>query len=450
MWNWNGRLLEDCEMKIHWLTILLIVGTPLVVFLFVLAWVVRGNQVDALVIGAGEHHGESFLYCQALAEVAGRHLKQGRLEVRETDGSRENMLLLEKGEVQLAVAQADVELAPGARLICMLFPDYFQLVVGAQSGIDSIRDLEGKRVAVQSFRGGQYHSLRFLLEHFGLKHSDLILVQANPDEANAMLREGKVDAVFRVRAPRNETIADLLNDGTGRLLPIEQTAALLMKQPALTRGILPTGSYQGYPPQPDRPLNTLAVPRLLLAHRDLSDEVVKELTALIFERRQELANETPLANLTQKPSEMEWSLLPVHPGAQSFYDGQRPSFLHENAEVIALILSIFLMIASWIWQMRRQMADGRKNRADRFNRKIMKLCLQAESCQSFDELREIRHELLLLLDVVVAELDQDKISETSFHSFSFTWEAAIASIRHRERLILDHLVTPNPSASAAE
>ena len=38
--------------------------------------------------------------------------------------------------------------------------------------------------------------------------------------------------------------------------------------------------------------------------------------------------------------------LPTHPGAQAFYDRDKPSFIQENAEPLALMVTVFAMLLS--------------------------------------------------------------------------------------------------------
>lgn len=43
----------------------------------------------------------------------------------------------------------------------------------------------------------------------------------------------------------------------------------------------------------------------------------------------------------------------LHPGAISFYDKDKPSFLLAHADYVGLILTVRLMAGSWIWELKR-------------------------------------------------------------------------------------------------
>mgnify|MGYP005844790583 CR=1 FL=1 len=117
------------------------------------------NRVQKLVIGAGLEQGESYILAQALKQVLDKQQIGIELEVRDTGGTSESLKLLEQNQVQLAAAQADIPPGDNARLVAILFPDAFQLVVKENSQIQKFTDLKGKRIGLLQ-KGGQYQSLK--------------------------------------------------------------------------------------------------------------------------------------------------------------------------------------------------------------------------------------------------------------------------------------------------
>lgn len=80
-----------------------------------------------------------------------------------------------------------------------------------------------------------------------------------------------------------------------------------------------------------------------------------------------------------------------------------------------------------------------------YNLEILRLIDQVESTEDLEELAQLRHHLFEILERVVVDLDEDRISAESFQSFTFPWDVAIAAIRHRETLIanLSRLASPS-------
>lgn len=66
-------------------------------------------------------------------------------------------------------------------------------------------------------------------------------------QAEFAFRHNQVDAVFRVRPPGNKSIQELVQNGGGRLVAIDQAEAMKINQPGLEAAFIPKGAYQGNP-----------------------------------------------------------------------------------------------------------------------------------------------------------------------------------------------------------
>src|SRR5262245_26620171 len=289
------------------------------------------SRVYRMTVAAGSRTGESYALATALATVVRRHHPNIEITVRETGGTAESLGLLEQKRVDMAAAQADVAVGPAARLIAVLYEDTFQLIVRKASGIRSVSDLRGKRVALAT-SGGQYQSFLHVAGHFGLSPKDCVFVGANDDDADRKFVAGEADAVFRVRALGNPAVGRLVRAGGVELVPIHQGQALQIKLAAFRPAVIPQGTYLGEPSIPPTDLVSVGVQRTLLAHRNTSDEVVEAVTALIMEGRQELAEaidadreEVRALLAGVKAPDGPIGLGPsVHAGAQRHYDRNKP------------------------------------------------------------------------------------------------------------------------------
>ena len=392
------------------------------------------TQVHRLTVAAGSKQGESYVFSQALAQVVAKYQPNIKIQVIETKGSEENIELLEQKKVQLATAQADTPTLPSARIVSFLFPDTFQLVVMEKSGIEQVSDLRGKRIALPPEGGGQYKSFWFLAAHYRLKSTDLIYTAMDEQQADRAFRNNQVDAVFRVRPPGNKSIQELVQAGRGRLVAIDQAAAMKIKQPSLEAAFIPKGAYQGDPPIPATPLPTVAVQRLFLANKDVDKDIIRQITSILYERRQDLVALISVASSISPPTTLSGTNLPIHPGAQAYYDREKPSFLQSNAEYLGFILTVILLISSWVWDLKLRIERRQKNNADGYNQKLI-ILIEEIYKSDINRVGEIRRELFVMLKEVIQELDEDRIAPESFQSFTFTWEAALTAVRDREILI---------------
>jgi TRAP-type uncharacterized transport system substrate-binding protein len=168
-------------------------GIGLIVILSV-GWYL--NQPKCLRIAAGREGGDAHnfaLLMRKFLPIYSNHkicvtlvgTSVGTKGEKQTDGTQENLEMLEKKQADLAAAQADIlimknlpSLAPvnaqpwnpspqkqltEAQIVSLLFPDMYQLIVRNDSDIKSVSDLgKGQKVAMPPRDGGQIESFAFL------------------------------------------------------------------------------------------------------------------------------------------------------------------------------------------------------------------------------------------------------------------------------------------------
>jgi uncharacterized protein len=408
-----------------------------------LAWTLgQRSQTQHLTLAAGASSGESYILSHALKTVVERHDSRIRITLLETGGTVENLKLLQDGKAQLATAQADVLAGAGARSVAVLWDDTFQLLVHENSAAKSFVDLRGQRIALAQ-SGGQFQSFQRVAEHFGLHPQDFQFTGANDASALDAFVNGRADAIFRVRAIGDPSIAQLVQTGKVRFLSIEQAAAMKIRYPAFESAQIPVGAYLGNPPVPAQDFATVAVQRTLLASDGASATAVRAVTAALMERRQEIMQEIPpamtevrlLVLQARRPQPQTGLGPPLHPGALSFYDKDRPSFLQSHADYVGLILTIALMAGSWIWELKRWVQRQQKNQADAYSNRVVALMSGIQEIHSLPPLEEIWRQLLAIFTEAVRDLDADKLSEESFNSFRAILQVGMDVTKERRALL---------------
>lgn len=398
---------------------------------------VNRTRVHQLTLVAGDRDGESYIVSKAIEQVVEANQPKIQIDVEETGGSSENIDRLEKGKAQLATAQADVPASPSARTVAVLYQDTFQLVVKDNSEINRFVDLKGKRIGLQQ-KGGQYRSFLEVARHYGLEQKDFIFVGGSDRQADEAFRQGRADAVFRVRASGNKSISELVQQDRGRLLPIEQAAAMQIKFPAFEPAVIPQGAYRGNPPVPAINLPTVGVQRTLLTNQNVNDEVIREIAAILNEHRQQIADAIPdefaevrpLVASISRPETTGGAGIPIHPGAIAFYERDKPSFIQENADYLAFILSVILLLGSWLWQLKAWIDRGKKDAADVY----IEAAIDAMKDDG-GNLEDKQQKLDLVFSQAASDLVGERISQESFRTFNEAYKTAREAIEHRRQLV---------------
>lgn len=402
--------------------------------------VYESSKTRSLTFAAGSVSGESYIIGSALKTVVERHYPRVQITLAETGGTVESLQRLEQGRADLAAAQADIVPGPSARIVAVLYDDFFQLMARQGSAISAFSGLRGKTIALPK-SGGQFESFLRVAEHFGLVQQDFTFVGATDIEADREFLAGRADAIFRVRALGNPAIKHLAGTGQVRFLRIEHAAAMKIKNPAFEPATVPEGAYSGDPAIPSADLPTVSIHRTLLAGTSADPEAVRTVTEVLLERRQEIMQEIPqemkevrlLLAQVKKPAPEAGLGPPWHAGARQYFDKDKPSFLMAHADYVGLMVTVILLIASWIWELRGWLERRQKNNADEYSNQVMALLDKAQSPDSGVTPPEVRAQLLKVLTAAVQDLDADKLSEESFHSFRGILEIVLQVTQESEQ-----------------
>lgn len=391
-------------------------------------WYWQSSREYTLLVAAGQRSSQAFQVAEALRKVVTRHYPDIKLEVFETRGSLHNAKLLDEGAVQLATMQADQATGTTARMVADLYPDTFQIVVRGDSGIETISDLIGKRIALPPVQSGEYEAFWFLANYYSLTNESLKAFTGTDRTTDWLLLNGDVDALFRVRAPGDVSILRLIRQVNGKVIPIPQAAALRLRHPALDAGSIPQGSYNGRPAIPGSDEPTVSVKQMLLAHESVPADVIVKITSVLFEHRRELIEIVPIAGLITAPDSSGQTLVPVHAGVRAFWDRDKPSFIQENAELIALMISIAVVGVSGYLQLANR---RRKEAMDSYNRELIDLGQKARNAPDFAALDDCNEKLAQFVGRIVRATERDRINTAEFTLFNFAYDAVEDAIKDR-------------------
>lgn len=346
------------------------------------------NRVYNLTLATGGKNGQYYAFGETLAKVVNHHHPKIQLKVLETDGSLENIELLNQNKAQLALVQSDVPLTLSIQLVSYLFPEVFHLVATRNSGIQTVSDLQDKQIAIMPEGSGSNQLFWQLSQHYGFTTGSFEAIPFAPDDAYTALKNGYVDALFRVLTLGTSGMTQLLQSGENILVPIDQSAALQLFQPALETSEIPRGTYNGSIPIPPDNLQTVSVRALLVTREDVPELVIHEIAKTLFEARNELVTLNPQAALIRQPESLQELGFSFHPGAKRYYTQDDPSFLERYAEPIGLGISTTVLVGSALWQFKLWLQRREKNRADLHNMEILNLLDQIPKIDDVDHLEK--------------------------------------------------------------
>jgi TRAP transporter TAXI family solute receptor len=214
----------------------------------------------------------------------------------QSTGSVDNCRNVGEGVADFSITQNDIaymarrgeDLFEGLRpytdleAVCSLYPEALQIVTLEETGIESVRDLVGKRVAIGPRGSGTRVNAVEVLEAYGIGLEDL-KVQERLSYLAALraLQQGRVDALFMTTAFPSRPIEAFDKTKKIRLLPIEDEVAerLVTERPFLGKITIPKGTYDDL----SVPVPTLGVQAMVVTHAGVDQKKVEALLSLLFE-----------------------------------------------------------------------------------------------------------------------------------------------------------------------
>ncbi len=255
----------------------------------------------------------------------------GRVEAIPSEGTPDNIERLLQGEADIALVVGPILAShpdhQDIRALMSLYNDIWQVVVRTSASIESLGDLKGKRVYVGADQSGNKWGATRILQTVGISESDYFRVTVpSYQDAATRLQIGEADAAFFVAATPVKAVVDALSSGCCKLLDLQDNVELIRTSvPSLEFQEIPSHIYENQP----EPIQTVGARALLVARKDLRDDVVLELLDGLFDSISELA----IAHIRVQDFRFEraFSGLPqgieFHPGAIEFQTQQKGKLL---------------------------------------------------------------------------------------------------------------------------
>ena len=204
------------------------------------------------------------------------------------------------------------------RAITNLYPESVHIVARKDAGIQSVRDLKGKRVSLDEPGSGTLVDARIILDAFGLSEDDLSPAYVKSSRAIAMMDEGQLDAFFIVAGYPTGSVLELCASAGCELVPIEgpKVDAMLEHYPFFAKDVIPAGTYPGI-----GQIDTISVGAQWVVGAEVDEELVYGITkALWHENARKLLDNGHAKGLAiTLETALDGIAIPLHPGAERYY-----------------------------------------------------------------------------------------------------------------------------------
>nr|WP_297461543.1 TAXI family TRAP transporter solute-binding subunit [uncultured Halomonas sp.] len=290
----------------------------------------NAGNTTALSIATGGTGGVYYPLGGGIATMIRNDVEGYDATVQETNASVDNMLLVQKGAADLALGVGDVVAAAAAGTnsfeepldlcaIGTLYSNFMQPVTTEDTGIASVADMKGKTISVGSPGSATEVGAIRVLEAAGIDpEADIDRRQLGAAETVAALRDGTIDAGFWSGGLPTGALVDLASTGEMIIVPIGEYADELASEYGkyYVEQAVPADTYQGQ----TEAVSVIASPNILVANTSMDEQLQQDITAAIFDNKQELIKVHPAAKELDASTAGNIPFIDTCPGAQAYYD----------------------------------------------------------------------------------------------------------------------------------
>ncbi|MGE0062647.1 MAG: TAXI family TRAP transporter solute-binding subunit [Xanthobacteraceae bacterium] len=200
--------------------------------------------------------------------------------------------------------------------VATLYPQYYQLVVNADSGVDKIKDLKGKSITTQQ-RGNTGELItRQILEVNGIKYSDVKVSFVGYTDSVNQMKDGHAVAFGLGTTIPAGSIMDLAAGRDIKMVDQSDSIAGMKKlNPGYNLITIPKGTY----PKQDKDVHVIGYATHIVVSCKLPADMVYTMTKAISTHTKDLATVAKaIGGLDPKGMAIDIGV-PFHPGAAKFY-----------------------------------------------------------------------------------------------------------------------------------
>ena len=288
----------------------------------------RGNVI--MTFGTGDTGGSLYPAGAALSQVWTNNVQGVKCNTQTSTGSFQNVQDVANGEVDVAVATADVVLsgysgegkftAPleNLRVIGAVYTSVSSGVALKDSGLKYVHDLLGKRVAVGPAASATENSCLDAFNVMGIDANNTSLENLGLGDGADSVGDGILDAAFGFAGL---PIGGQLNLAATKDIVVldytqEEIDAILESNDAYIQSTIPAGTYTGQ----DYDTMTFGVKCLVIVNADMDESLVYDMCKAMNENSADMAAGNALLNEMTDPSFLCTNMpIPLHDGAAKYY-----------------------------------------------------------------------------------------------------------------------------------
>ena len=399
-----------------------------------------------LKIAVGPANSDDLKVVQTLTQAFAQSHSHVRLRPIPTDGAIASAQLLKDGKADLAIVRGDLDVPNNAQAAATLRKNVVVLWAPAGRGkkgaskITKIAQLAGHRIGVIGRTQSNVNLLKVILRQYGVDYTKVEILQFPANEAVDAIRTQKAD-VYLAAGPVNSKItaeaiaASTRHSGAPTFLAIDSADAIAQGHPVYESAEIPAGTYGGSPARPEEAITTISFPHHIVARKSLPETTVATFDRQLFAVRRQLMAEFPLVAKIETPDTDKDAVIPVHPGAAAYVDGEEKTFLDKYSDYIwwgLMALSAAGSIGAWFAGHLKK--DD--NSISHLRERLLEMISAARRSETIEELDQMQSEADGILRDTLRCFDSGAIEEGTLTAFNIALDQFHAAVADRKAALV--------------
>ena len=299
------------------------------VFLCLLLGCQKKSQV--LVMPTAASSGNLYPLGASIAGMYNKKLPDIQVSNQASNGGYDNLHLMERKEANLSFGVSNIVYDAyygkdifknhgnkDLRVIAGLYYNPNQIVVRADKGINSLKDLEGKVFAPGVHGSTTEKETQIHLDLIGVDQEKIRFQYLGFSEAGEEIRNNQLDGAWIMAGTPAAAVTELMTTGKVKILNLDDGYLKVLKDhyPYYVDYCIEKGTYPGQ----EEDVMTSSVKMLYYTDTSLDEDTVYQLTKTFWENIDDLAeSNSALKGLKPEDALKDISGLPVHSGAMRYY-----------------------------------------------------------------------------------------------------------------------------------
>ncbi len=285
----------------------------------------KPGDLKVLTISTADSGGTMYPVGSAIAAVLSQ--EDLKVNVSASTGSNMNIQNLVDGEVDLALVSGDAAYdaaqtpeGDSLRAVAAVYVSVSNWIAPESTGAVYVHDLAGLRLGIGPQNSATEQAARVALSALGLDQGETVLKNCGLGTGADLVLEGQLDALHGFTGAPIGGLDDLADRTPCRVLLYtrEELESILARNSRYVDAAVPAGTYTGQ----TLAVRTFGVKCLLCASTRTDEDLIFALTRSLWEGRETLARAHPSMEPMLDGAFLQEDLsIPLHPGAQKFYQG---------------------------------------------------------------------------------------------------------------------------------